>query len=222
MKIIKPAYWALVKVKWNSNQAAAFTCAHPQQVGSPRIRWSLSLSVRLSCPLKWLLKSPPSLATLSLLASPSLPHIPSQTLRGQKKNPQECPPWPRLLGTSFHSKILKHSKLFAAHFSHVFHKPYPNLVLYLLSQSHPLSHPGEMEPLYSSHALKAVSNHRPGREGSSKKCIITNGPNPFVFGEQALGDLGPRIDVRTHRHREQTCGCQGEGRWRRDRVGVWD
>ena len=26
----------------------------------------------------------------------------------------------------------------------------------------------------------------------------------------------------THRHREQTCGCQGGGRWRRDGVGVWD
>ena len=24
-----------------------------------------------------------------------------------------------------------------------------------------------------------------------------------------------------HRHREQTCGCQGGGGWRRDGVGVW-
>ena len=26
----------------------------------------------------------------------------------------------------------------------------------------------------------------------------------------------------THRHREQTCGCQGGGGWERDGVGVWD
>ena len=25
----------------------------------------------------------------------------------------------------------------------------------------------------------------------------------------------------THRHREQTCGCQWEGGWRRDGLGVW-
>ena len=27
---------------------------------------------------------------------------------------------------------------------------------------------------------------------------------------------------RTHRHREQTCGCQGEGEWGREELGVWD
>ena len=79
-----------------------------------------------------------------------------------------------------------------------------------------------MEPLSSSHVLKAVSSREPAREGSSKKCIIANGPNPFVLGEQGLGDLGPRINVWTHRHREQICGCQGEGRSGRDGVGVWD
>ena len=26
----------------------------------------------------------------------------------------------------------------------------------------------------------------------------------------------------THRHREQTCGCQGGGCWGRDGLGVWD
>ena len=26
----------------------------------------------------------------------------------------------------------------------------------------------------------------------------------------------------THRHREQTCGCQGEGGWGRNGLGVWD
>ena len=26
----------------------------------------------------------------------------------------------------------------------------------------------------------------------------------------------------THRHREQTCGCQGGGIWGRDGLGVWD
>ena len=26
----------------------------------------------------------------------------------------------------------------------------------------------------------------------------------------------------THRCREQTCGCQGGGRWGRDRLGVWE
>ena len=26
----------------------------------------------------------------------------------------------------------------------------------------------------------------------------------------------------THRHREQTCGCQGGGGWGRDGLGVWD
>ena len=26
----------------------------------------------------------------------------------------------------------------------------------------------------------------------------------------------------THRHREQTCGCQGGGRMGRDGLGVWD
>ena len=26
----------------------------------------------------------------------------------------------------------------------------------------------------------------------------------------------------THRHREQTCGCQGGGGWARDGLGVWD
>ena len=25
-----------------------------------------------------------------------------------------------------------------------------------------------------------------------------------------------------HRHRKQTCGCQGGGGWGRDGVGVWD
>ena len=25
----------------------------------------------------------------------------------------------------------------------------------------------------------------------------------------------------THRYREQTCGCQGEGEWWRNGVGVW-
>ena len=25
----------------------------------------------------------------------------------------------------------------------------------------------------------------------------------------------------THRHREQTCGCQGEGGWEREGLGVW-
>ena len=25
----------------------------------------------------------------------------------------------------------------------------------------------------------------------------------------------------THRHKEQTCGCQGEKRWGRDKLGVW-
>ena len=25
----------------------------------------------------------------------------------------------------------------------------------------------------------------------------------------------------THRHREQTCGCKGEGGWGRDEVRVW-
>ena len=25
----------------------------------------------------------------------------------------------------------------------------------------------------------------------------------------------------THRHREQTCGCQGGGGWGRDALGVW-
>ena len=26
----------------------------------------------------------------------------------------------------------------------------------------------------------------------------------------------------THRHREQTCGCQGGGVWEREGLGVWD
>ena len=26
----------------------------------------------------------------------------------------------------------------------------------------------------------------------------------------------------THRHRGQTCGCQGREGWRRDGLGVWD
>ena len=26
----------------------------------------------------------------------------------------------------------------------------------------------------------------------------------------------------THRHREQTCGCQGEGGWGRNGLAVWD
>ena len=26
----------------------------------------------------------------------------------------------------------------------------------------------------------------------------------------------------THRHREQTCGCQGGGGWEREGLGVWD
>ena len=26
----------------------------------------------------------------------------------------------------------------------------------------------------------------------------------------------------THRHREQTCGCQGAGGWVMERLGVWD
>ena len=26
----------------------------------------------------------------------------------------------------------------------------------------------------------------------------------------------------THRHREQTCGCQGEGDWGREGQRVWD
>ena len=26
----------------------------------------------------------------------------------------------------------------------------------------------------------------------------------------------------THRHREQTCGCQGGGTWGREGLGVWD
>ena len=26
----------------------------------------------------------------------------------------------------------------------------------------------------------------------------------------------------THRHREQTCGCQGGEEWERERLGVWD
>ena len=26
----------------------------------------------------------------------------------------------------------------------------------------------------------------------------------------------------THRHREQTCGCQRGGGWGRDGLGVWD
>ena len=26
----------------------------------------------------------------------------------------------------------------------------------------------------------------------------------------------------THRHREQTCGCQGGGCWGREGLGVWD
>ena len=26
----------------------------------------------------------------------------------------------------------------------------------------------------------------------------------------------------THRHREQTCGCQGEEGWGKDGLGVWD
>ena len=26
----------------------------------------------------------------------------------------------------------------------------------------------------------------------------------------------------THRHREQICGCQGEGQWDREGWGVWD
>ena len=26
----------------------------------------------------------------------------------------------------------------------------------------------------------------------------------------------------THKHRGQTCGCQGEGGWGRDGLGVWD
>ena len=25
----------------------------------------------------------------------------------------------------------------------------------------------------------------------------------------------------THRHREQTCGCQGEGKWEKNGLGVW-
>ena len=26
----------------------------------------------------------------------------------------------------------------------------------------------------------------------------------------------------THRHREQTCGCQGGEGWEREELGVWD
>ena len=26
----------------------------------------------------------------------------------------------------------------------------------------------------------------------------------------------------THRHKEQTCGCQGGREWERDGLGVWD
>ena len=26
----------------------------------------------------------------------------------------------------------------------------------------------------------------------------------------------------THRHRQQTCGCQGRGEWGREGLGVWD
>ena len=26
----------------------------------------------------------------------------------------------------------------------------------------------------------------------------------------------------SHRHRKQTCGCQGEGGWGREGLGVWD
>ena len=32
----------------------------------------------------------------------------------------------------------------------------------------------------------------------------------------------PMNQKQTHRHREQTCGCQGGGGWGRDGVGVWD
>ena len=31
-----------------------------------------------------------------------------------------------------------------------------------------------------------------------------------------------RKQKQTHRHREQTCGCQGGGEWGRDELGVWD
>ena len=26
----------------------------------------------------------------------------------------------------------------------------------------------------------------------------------------------------THKHTEQTCGCQGSGEWKRGGLGVWD
>ena len=32
----------------------------------------------------------------------------------------------------------------------------------------------------------------------------------------------PTKQKQSHRHREQTCGCQGKGGWRREGLGVWD
>ena len=33
--------------------------------------------------------------------------------------------------------------------------------------------------------------------------------------------MGYTLKKQTHRHREQTCGCQGGGGWERDGLGVW-
>ena len=36
-------------------------------------------------------------------------------------------------------------------------------------------------------------------------------------------DISERIyETETHRHGEQTCGCQREGAWGREGLGVWD
>ena len=45
----------------------------------------------------------------------------------------------------------------------------------------------------------------------------------LICGIQNMTQMnGTTKQKQTHRHREQTCGCQGGGGWGRDGLGVWD